>query len=247
MWGWRQQVEQFNCHICHLNVSVQLKISPFIFECNLDTDDFLCPPALCASVLWPANPYLSWKELHKRWICSSAWRSFSFTEQTAASCHPHPLPGTLIQPEPIERLKSLKMRHDESGSRQPAGCGQLWRWEVVRTCSVEVFNQARATSSLPGTRCCCVWREGETDGEVGALTVQHLFILLIPALMCFHLSCVPKGKTHKDSLAGESLTPVYTFWFRGFKLVLCHHETDTLNLILVHSTVLDFILLMNWS
>lgn len=149
-------------------------------------DDFLCFPALPASLFWPANPCLSQREIHKRWICSSTHHSSSFTGQTQASIPPHPLLSTLIQLEPIERLKKLKLRHDERGSQRSAGCGQVKR--AGRHVGWRFLISTRPTSSLPGTWCC--FCRGKVR-QVEKNRVQHLLFILLnsatyvsPSFLC---------------------------------------------------------------
>lgn len=146
-----------------------------------------CFPASPASLFWPANPRLSQREIHKRWICSCTHHSSSFTGQTQASIHPHP-PAQHFNPARTNReIKKLKLRHDE---RRVTAVRRMWAGEEGRqTCRVEVFNQHRPTSLLPGTWCCFLQRGGETGGKS---RVQHLLFILLnsatylsPSFLCF--------------------------------------------------------------
>lgn len=91
---------------------------------------FLCVPAASASLFWPANPCLSWRQVHKRWICSST-RPRLFIYRTDGSILPSASPARHSNPARTNReIKKLKMRRDE---RQGHGVRQdVARWRDGR-------------------------------------------------------------------------------------------------------------------
>lgn len=177
------------CCICNLYIAVQIKITDVTSQSVTWT---LAKGDRCSRlrVVWPANPYLPWREVHKRWICSSTHHSFSFT---AASLHAHPLLGSLIQPERIERLKNWRWDLMKAGHSRPQDMGR---------CRGQQRADVQVRGFLISTRPLLHFLEHDAVFCGGkTLWVQHLlFILLIEPLMCFHLSSALKGKTHTRAL-----------------------------------------------
>lgn len=161
---------------------------------------------MSASLFWPANPCLSRREVHKRWICSSTLHQL-FICRTDRSILPSSSPAQHFNPAGTNReIKKLKMRHDERGSQQSAGCGQVKRREELRTTEGRragwwfLISTGPLLHFLEHDAVFC-WVKVRLPGEKKTLWVQHLlFILLIQPLICLHLSYVLKGKTHPRAL-----------------------------------------------